>query len=458
MRFLRSILITVYIFFPACLTAAPEQAKNRINQEIISDLAFISSVSFVTLGAIYAHHYFLESQDDKDKPLTPKLAAALGLSTVISGILQKPTKRLFNRLSLKLFPSFALDEKMRKLAYYQFEFSKKSTKLSKDLQNAGRKLIDRYAGFIESELDFIGLHSCEQALDDLLALPTEIKKIESSALAQIRELLSPYNSQTRSTIKNFIQQIYLASNRELTSTSTRITPVLLVGPPGTGKTFLARNIAKTLDLPMLEINLSNYAEKSERLYGFHNLWGNEYHRGVILETLMHGKGHKNVILFIDEIDKLFNGNSNNSDKENMLKSWLLNILEPSLLTSYSPIFDINLPIDNIIIILAANKDFSEEALRQRINRIYFEGFSRDNKEKIALQQLNSENIEINESVRRNLDRLLDIDQLAGVRVLKQVVNKYIVHLKSQEKFNELFDKWESRDFDIIDAYNKTQAL
>ncbi len=81
-----------------------------------------------------------------------------------------------------------------------------------------------------------------------------------------------------------------------------VSPILLQGDPGLGKTFFASELAKLLDLPFKEISLAT-ATSSFALSGSNIQWA-EGSPGLISETLA-SSPVANPIILIDEVDKAF---------------------------------------------------------------------------------------------------------------------------------------------------------
>lgn len=123
----------------------------------------------------------------------------------------------------------------------------------------------------------------------------------------------------------------------------QITPILLLGGPGIGKTAFAMALSKTLGVPFKKIN---GAEPSFALSGSHPTW-TKAAPGVVMEQLaLHDCA--TPLFLVDEVDKP-------SGDRYPLSSALLNLLEPENATAFQDeFFQVNLNARHAIWILTAN--------------------------------------------------------------------------------------------------------
>ena len=133
----------------------------------------------------------------------------------------------------------------------------------------------------------------------------------------------------------------------------------LHGPPGVGKTSIAKSIAEALGRQFSRISLGGVTDEAE-LRGHRRTYVAAL-PGMIIKTLIKAKSNNPVIL-LDEIEKL--GRSYRGDPANAL----LEILDPSQNTSFVDHY-VSLPIDlsKVMFICTAN-DVDELSLPLR-NRL-----------------------------------------------------------------------------------------
>jgi len=137
----------------------------------------------------------------------------------------------------------------------------------------------------------------------------------------------------------------------------QITPILLLGGPGIGKTAFAMALSKTLGVPFKKIN---GAEPSFALSGSHPTWTKSA-PGIVMEQLaLHDCAAP--LFLVDEVDKP-------SGDRYPLSSALLNLLEPENATAFQDeFFQVNLNARHAIWILTANTTESVSApLLSRMN-------------------------------------------------------------------------------------------
>jgi len=123
----------------------------------------------------------------------------------------------------------------------------------------------------------------------------------------------------------------------------QITPILLLGSPGIGKTAFAMALAKTMGLPFKKLN---GAEPSFTLTGSHPTWSKAAPGMMLAQLAVHNCAAP--LFLVDEIDKP-------SGERYPIVSALLALLEPENATEFKDeFFQVNFNAQHAIWILTAN--------------------------------------------------------------------------------------------------------
>ena len=125
-----------------------------------------------------------------------------------------------------------------------------------------------------------------------------------------------------------------------------ITPILLDGPPGVGKTAFAQAVAATLDMPYLKIAAGGL-QHAAIINGTSSHWGNSQ-PGAVFEALAQAKSASCVIL-LDEVDKI-----SSWDGHQILPA-LLDLLEPESARHFKDeSLELTFDASRVIVLLTSN--------------------------------------------------------------------------------------------------------
>ncbi len=164
----------------------------------------------------------------------------------------------------------------------------------------------------------------------------------------------------------------------------------LVGPPGVGKTALARSVARAMGRQFVSISCAGMSDGTE-LRGHNRTW-RAAQPGRIVRELTRVKA-KNPVLMLDEIDKISRLLHSGGDPE----SALLEVLDPEQNHGFVDNY-IEVPFDlsEVFFVATANVlDATAGPLRDRLEVIRLFGYSEDEKFEIARAHLVERQLEKN---------------------------------------------------------------
>lgn len=164
--------------------------------------------------------------------------------------------------------------------------------------------------------------------------------------------------------------------------------LILVGPPGVGKTSVGRSIAKAMNKPFFRFSVGGEHDEA-KIKGFRRTYIGAM-PGQIIEGLKITKS-KSPVFMIDEVDKM------NASAQGDPSAALLEVLDPEQNINFRDTYlDIPFDVSNVFFILTANTlDGIQQPLLDRAEIIELSGYIDQEKMEIAKKYLVPKNLEKN---------------------------------------------------------------
>lgn len=255
-------------------------------------------------------------------------------------------------------------------------------------------------------------------LDIILDLPWEESTEDNIDIERARQILNRDHYNLEKTKERILE--YLAVRK--LKKDMRGPILLLVGPPGVGKTSLGRSIAEAIGRKFVRFSLGGMRDEAE-IRGHRRTYIGAM-PGRILKNLRQ-VGANNPVMMLDEIDKI------GSDYRGDPSSALLEVLDPEQNNSFSDHYlDMPFDLSKVMFITTANRlDTIPGPLRDRMEIIELTGYSLKEKVQIAKRYSVPRQIEENGITKKlisipdaTLTRIIeDYTREAGVRNLERQV-------------------------------------
>ncbi|WFQ91864.1 Lon protease 1 [Mycoplasma feriruminatoris] len=273
-------------------------------------------------------------------------------------------------------------------------------------------------------------------VDWMMSIPWWEQSEDIDDLKYAQEILEKHHFGLKKVKERIIE--YLAVKQKTKSLKGPI--ITFVGPPGVGKTSLARSIAEALGKKFVKVSLGGVKDESE-IRGHRKTYVGSM-PGRIIQALKRAKV-KNPLFLLDEIDKMA------SDQRGDPASAMLEVLDPEQNKEFSDHY-IEEPYDLSTVMFIATANYIEnipEALYDRMEIINLSSYTEIEKMHIAKDYLTKKILEedqLTEDELRFTDEAYDeiikyYTREAGVRQLERhlatIARKFIVKLLNGEITN-----------------------
>jgi ATP-dependent Lon protease len=242
-----------------------------------------------------------------------------------------------------------------------------------EVDAVARKELRRLRGMQSASPDFsVGRTYVEWLAD----LPWSKRTEDKIDLAAAREVFDADHHGLEKVKKRMLE--YLAVRRLRPNKKGPI--LLLVGPPGVGKTSLGRSIARALGRKFVRVSLGGVSDESE-IRGHRRTYVGAL-PGRIIHALKQA-GTRNPVFLLDEVDKL------SSDVRGDPAAALLEVLDPEQNGTFSDHYlEVPFDLSEVIFVATANDLTPVSApLRDRTEILHIAGYTPDEKRVIAQRHL-----------------------------------------------------------------------
>lgn len=193
------------------------------------------------------------------------------------------------------------------------------------------------------------------------------------------------------------------------SKEPQATVICFAGPPGVGKTSLARSIARSLNRKFAQVSLGGINDESE-IRGHRRTYIGSM-PGRIIRAIQ-SAGTKNPVILLDEIEKMLPSHMGDPTAA------MLEVLDPAQNSHFMDHYiDVEFDLSEVFFIATANSvDRLYKPLRDRLEIIYLPGYTEEEKVNIAQKYLIPRQFKLNGINNKKLQ--------ITEEALREIINKY----------------------------------
>ena len=338
------------------------------------------------------------------------------IQTEVKGEMDKAQREYFLREQLKAIQKELGEVDERQEEFEDLKKAIKKARMPKEVEKTAFKELKRMARMSPGAAEYTVSRTY---IDWLVELPWQVSTDDVMDVNEASKILEADHYGLEKVKQRILE--YLAVRKLKNDMKGPI--LCLVGPPGVGKTSLAKSVARALGRKMQRIALGGVHDESE-IRGHRRTYIGSL-PGKIIKGLKKA-GTNNPVFVLDEIDKL--GRDYRGDPS----SALLEVLDPEQNDTFMDHYlDVPFDLSKTLFIATANvMDTIPGPLRDRMEVIEIPGYTMEEKVKIARQYLlpealeehglTTEMLEISDDVLKHV--ITAYTREAGVRSLKREIS------------------------------------
>jgi ATP-dependent Lon protease len=335
------------------------------------------------------------------------------IQSEVKGEMDKAQREYFLREQLKAIQKELGEVDERHEEFEELKRAIKRARMPKDVEEIAYKELKRMSRMSPGAAEYTVSRTY---LDWLTELPWEKSSKDRLDVNEAGEILDADHYGLDKAKKRILE--FLAVRKLQTDMQGPI--LCLVGPPGVGKTSLAKSVARALGREMVRISLGGVRDEAE-IRGHRRTYIGSM-PGKVIKGLKKA-GTNNPVFVLDEIDKL------GADYRGDPSSALLEVLDPEQNDTFEDHYlDVSFDLSKVLFIATANvPDTIPGPLRDRMEILRIAGYTHQEKRQIAQRYLWPECLEdhgLTEEMIQLQDETLNkviegYTREAGVRSLKR---------------------------------------
>ncbi len=294
--------------------------------------------------------------------------------------MEKEQKEYFLRQQLRAIRKELGEEEGRGKEIAEYKEKIKKAKMPKEIEESVLKELSRLEKMHPESAEAAVLRTY---LEWMVELPWSKRTRDKLDIKRAEEILNEDHydlEKVKARVLEFLAVKSLIKKRKKKALEVKQPTICFVGPPGVGKTSLAKSIARALGRNFVRISLGGVRDEAE-IRGHRRTYVGAM-PGKIIQALRKA-GTKNPVILLDEIDKM------GSDFRGDPAAALLEVLDPEQNREFVDNY-INQPFDlsEVLFIATANTPYTiPEPLFDRLEVINLPGYTEDEKLHIGKQYI-----------------------------------------------------------------------